>query len=359
MELRWLRNMGERGLVKLADFRLHKILEGPEAALGPEDNRQDLAYWIRRYLAERVAGVGSLHTWKAKARDLSHFYRFFIEWNRSAEITCWCRRDTETFREELLGQGYKPATVNRFLATVKHFGRYCEEQRAFAGECPVWSVKNVPYEALEPKGLDRFQVHRLLKSTEDLSRMKPGWEAARDQAIVHLLYAVGLRVTELCHLQVEHYDGQWLRSFPAKGGHFRDAYVPAQARAKLDGYLVLRQRAIACLCAKYEAFSEKTRRHIEGSTPWQRPDPRWLLLNRYASKVSRQHVHTLLRKVAEHARIHYGAEMNLYPHRLRHAFALEQLRKRGDPTLVAQLLGHRSRQHMVRYSRRREDEIAD
>ncbi len=334
--------MAENELVQLADFRLHKILEGPDKLLCPQENSQDLAYWIRRYLAERARGVGSFHTWKAKARDLTHFYRCFSEWNRSAELTFWCRRDTENFREELLEQGYKPATVNRFLATVKHFGRYCEEQRAFAGECPVWGVKNVPRDPPEPKGLDRVQVNRLFKSIQDLSRMKPGLEAARDEAIFHLLYAVGLRVTELCNLELKHYDGEWLRSFAAKGDHFRDAYVPARARAKLDGYLALRQRAIARLCAQYEGFSAQARRQIEKSAPWQHPDPRWLLLNRYASQISRQHVHALLRKVAEHARIHYRAAMNLHPHRLRHAFALEQLRKSGDPTLVARLLGHRS-----------------
>lgn len=351
--------MAEHDLVQLADFRLHKILEGPEKLLCPKENSQDLAYWIRRYLDERVAGVGSVHTWKAKARDLTLFYRFFMEWNRSAEITFWCRRDTENFREEMLGQGYKPATVNRFLATVKHFGRYCEEQRAFDGECPVWGVKNVPRDPPEAKGLDRFQVKRLFQSIQDLSRMKPGWEAARDEAIVHLLYDVGLRVTELCNLEVKHYEGEWLRSFPAKGGHFRDAFVPARARAKLDGYLALRQRASARLCAQYEGFSAQARRQIEKSAPWQHPDPRWLLFNRYASKISRQHVHALLRKVAEHARIHYRAAMKLYPHRLRHTFALEQLRKSGDPTLVARLLGHRSLQHVVRYSREQKDEHRD
>ena len=349
--------MGGKRLNNLADFRLHKIFEGPEALSGPEDNCQDLAYWIRHYLAERVAGVGSRHTWKAKARDLTHFYRFFIEWNPSAEMTRWSRQDTEAFREELVGRGYKPATVNRFLATVKHFGRYCEERRAFSQENPVAGVKNVPCAVPEPQGLDRFQIQRMFQSIEDLSGMKPGWESARDETIVHLLYAVGLRVTELCHLEVKHDDGEWLRGFPTKGGHFRAAYVPARPRAKLDNYLVLRKEAAASLSARYQAFSEEKRRHIEKLTPWHRPDPRWLFLNRYGSRISRQHVHTLLRKVAEHARIHYGVEINLYPHRLRHAFALEQLRKMGDPVLVARLLGHRSLQYMVRYSRARETEI--
>lgn len=351
--------MGRKGLVNLADFRLHKILEGTEASFGPEENCQDLSHWIRRYLAERVAGVGSRHTWKAKARDLTHFYRFFVEWNRSAEMTRWSRRDTESFREELLGRGYKPATVNRFLATVKHFGRYCDEQRAFSQECPVAGVKNVPCDVPEPQGLDRFQIQRLFKSIEDLSRMKPGWESARDEAIVHLLYAVGLRVTELCHLEVEHDDGNWLRGFPTKGGHIRAAYVPARPRAKLDRYLALRKTAVTSLCAQHQGFSEEKRRLIQKSTPWRRPDPRWLFLNRYGSQISRQHVHTLLRKVAAHAHIHYGEKINLYPHRLRHAFALEQLRKIGDPVLVARLLGHRSLQYMARYSRGRENGIEE
>ncbi|MDA2937715.1 site-specific integrase [Acidobacteria bacterium AH-259-A15] len=185
--------MGEGSLVKLDDFQLHKILEGQDAPISLEEKRQDLAFWIRRYLAERVAGVGSPHTWRAKARDLTHFYRFFTEWNQSSLITHWRRRDTEAFREELLRRGYKPATVNRLLATVKHFGRYCEEQRAFPGECPVSGVKNVPFEEPEPKGLDRSEVHRLFKSIEDLVRMNPGWEAARDESILHLLYGTGRR----------------------------------------------------------------------------------------------------------------------------------------------------------------------
>lgn len=69
--------MGRKGLVNLADFRLHKILEGTEASFGPEENCQDLSHWIRRYLAERVAGVGSRHTWKAKARGPYPFLPVF------------------------------------------------------------------------------------------------------------------------------------------------------------------------------------------------------------------------------------------------------------------------------------------
>ena len=99
------------------------------------------------------------------------------------------------------------------------------------------------------------------------------------------------------------------------------------------------------------------RRAPRESPPDTRSDPRWLFLNRYGSRISRQHVHALLGKVSEHARVHYGAEVHLHPHRLRHAFALEKLKKTGDPVFVAQLLGHRSLQHVARYTRRREAEI--
>ncbi|MDA2937714.1 site-specific integrase [Acidobacteria bacterium AH-259-A15] len=138
--------------------------------------------------------------------------------------------------------------------------------------------------------------------------------------------------------------------------------MPAAARAKLEAYLTLREVAIVAITqlrAVYEDFSEAKRGKIEKSASWRRPDPRWLFLNRYGSQISRQHIHGLLRKVAEHARVHYGAEVNLYPHRLRHAFALEKLKKTGDPVLVAQLLGHRSLQHVARYTHRREEEIEE
>ena len=349
--------MATNSLIELGDFRLHKILE-PGAVVSVEETQHNLIFWVRRYLDERVAGVGSPHTWKAKARDLAHFYRFFVDFNGGdTRIDHWRRRDTEAFREELINKGYKPSSVNRFLATVKHFGRYCEEQRVFTDECPVSGVKNVPFEEPEAKGLDRSEVHRIFKSLEDLVRMRPGWESSRDGAIFHLLYRTGIRVTELCHLEGKNYDGSWLRGFRSKGGNFRSVYVPVQARSKLDGYLALRHSTIDVLRTKYGKFFEENPDKSEEWPSWRDLDERWIFLNRYGGQLSRQHVYKLLRKIGDHAHVHYGMTAKLFPHRLRHAFALEKLEKRGDPVLVAQLLGHRSLQHVARYTRRREDAI--
>ncbi|HEY7803761.1 MAG TPA: site-specific tyrosine recombinase XerD, partial [Orrella sp.] len=205
-------------------------------------------------------------------------------------------------------QHTKPSTANRRLATLRRYYRWARRVgRVQVDPClQVVAAKQV---LRLPKTLSEAQVEALLNAPDHTER------GVRDRAMLEVLYATGLRVSELVNLgvlDVSLSDGV-IRVVQGKGGKDRLVPLGQEAAHWIERYLaqarpaLLRQRTSSALFVTARA-APMTRQSF------------WLLIKKYAIKA--------------------GVTAPLSPHVLRHAFATHLLNHGADLRVVQLLLGH-------------------
>ena len=110
---------------------------------------KNLHVLINKYFAEEVAGK-SIHTFKAKAIDLRKFFLFYDRINKDSSPSHWSPRDTKLFMLHLERDGYKPASINRMLASLRSFGSWLQNQGIIRLH-PCHGIKDFTLEPLRPK----------------------------------------------------------------------------------------------------------------------------------------------------------------------------------------------------------------
>jgi integrase/recombinase XerD len=206
------------------------------------------------------------------------------------------------------GTPYASSTVARTLVAVRGFHRFLLRE-GLASSDPSTEVTGPRPGRTLPKALSMDQVERLLAApTGD----EP--TALRDRAMLELLYAAGLRITELISLDVDDLDlsARTVRCF-GKGGRERIVPVGRVAARALEAWLVRGRPALA-------------------------PEGPALLCNRRGRRLTRQGGWKILKKHAEAV----GLSAAVSPHTLRHSFATHLLEGGADVRVVQELLGHAS-----------------
>jgi site-specific recombinase XerD len=288
-----------------------------------------MAAWAARYLeAEAMAD----NTRAAKVRDLSAFMQWFARDNGHLMIEDWLPRDTHGFVGHLLAAGRAPATVNRCFATLRRFARWVQEQEdaPFRFGLPTRGVREVVTEEGDAKKLDEADLRALLKAADRLVLTDAARKNARphrNRAVLQLLLATGLRVSELVALERAQYDGRYLRGVGRKGRRVQDVFVAKEARDALDDYLA-HERALDAVG--------------QGGA---------LLLGSGGEALDRRQVHRLLNKLAADASKYREQPLRVHPHQLRHSFGWRVRQKTGSDTETAALLGHTGLKYVGRYAR--------
>lgn len=336
---------------------LRKILRAPTPVLVKPEDHPQMRHWVGEYLKEQVYGVGAQETVEAKQRDLKQWLEWWEALYPDGRLAHWVRRDTENFKQALVAQGYQPASVNRMLATVKHFAGYLVNRGLFPQGSPVYGVKNVVPDKLKPRGLSQREVNWLLKASDLLRRARgDDFASVRNQAILLMLLHTGLRVSELCGLEMGQLDGKWLRNVKGKGHTVREVFLPAELRAVLAEYLPRREQYMEQALRGFAARSPAERHRLQERLAARVPEGRFLFLNRYGSRLTRQAVAQLLHTLAAFARAQFQAEVKVHPHAFRHTFALNMLERAGE-AFAADRLGHRSLHYVRVYTQRDEAAI--
>ncbi|MCY0885520.1 MAG: tyrosine recombinase XerD [Firmicutes bacterium] len=257
-----------------------------------------------RFLAYlRVERNLSPHTVAAYDRDLADLVRF------AGRLPGPADRDLLlAYLADLQQRGLTSATVARRLAALRRFLAFRQDEMP-EGNDPGQGIRNPRPQRMLPGVLSPGEVARLL-TMPDLASLA----GRRDRAMLELLYATGLRVSELLSLTVN----DWWTDPPrvrcrGKGGRERVVPMGEEARYRLEVYLAERPR-------------------------WVRGrDPGWLFLNRRGQRLSRQGFWKRLRAYAAAA----GVGRPVSPHTLRHSFATHLLENGADLRAVQELLGHR------------------
>jgi site-specific recombinase XerD len=205
---------------------------------------------------------------------------------------------------------YSRPTVARKISAIRSFYRYLRREHLIE-EDPSKMVRGPKLARRLPACLDREEVTRLLQAPDQSSL------GIRDRALMEVLYATGMRVSELCSLRVKDWDpAQMEMRVIGKGSKERVVLLNQSAAQWLTSYLANHWSRLA-----------------GGRIP-QADHP--LFVSRQATKLSARSVHRIVLKYARKA----GINKPITPHTLRHTFATHLLEGGADLRVVQDLLGH-------------------
>ena len=217
---------------------------------------------------------------------------------------------------DLRSTGLAAASVARSLAAIRQFHRFCVDEGIRVDD-PATLVETPRVPAGLPKPLSEAEVGRLLDAVVGDDAI-----ARRDQAILELMYATGMRVSELCGLSLGDLDldDTMVRVF-GKGAKERIVPFGAPTYRALGAWLSAEGRGVLI-----------PRRWA------RRGDAEAIFLGRRGGRLGRQHVWLILHGYGERC----GLADRLSPHVLRHSCATHLLDHGADLRIVQELLGHAS-----------------
>jgi len=252
----------------------------------------------------------SANTLAAYRNDLSALAKFQCPKNKPA--ISWGsvkERDIRNFLDDLDKRGYSLATKSRKIASAKSFFNFLKSEGIIHNNL-MDEVRQPRSGQVLPKALSIEEVDLLLNFKSE----KQSTEDLRDGVIVELMYAAGLRVSELVGLNVRDVDLD-VGSVRTIGKGYKERIIPIYETAveSISEYVTI-IRPIHSQSQKQEA----------------------LFLNRRGSRLTRQAVWLRLRKLA----ITVGISDKITPHMLRHSFATHLLHGGASLRHVQELLGH-------------------
>lgn len=255
----------------------------------------------------RIEKRYSEHTVVAYERDIQHF----LSWLRreGQQVVLVTYADFRRYLVELFQKRYAKKTFVRKISALKSFYRYLLREQLIDHN-PIEHISLPKSEQRLPNFLyeteiDAWLNHRVKNDVLDL----------RNHALFELLYASGLRVGEICVLQLGDLDfevGQ-VHVLDGKGGKTRYVPMGTYAMTALQRYLT-------------EARPQLLR-HKETTT---------VFVNQHGDALSERGVRHILKTVAQAA----GVATKIHPHMLRHSFATHLLSHGADLRSVQEMLGH-------------------
>ena len=256
-----------------------------------------------RYLVEEKKA--SPNTSSSYLRDV----RQYLQWleGRGIPAEAASRGELEAYTGALFSQGKSAATVTRCLASLKSFYRYLLREGVVA-ENPANRLDHVRVERKLPQILTS-QEAALFLAQPDVGEPK----GCRDKAMLELLYATGIRVSEIIGLNV--------------------------ADVNLErGTVHCTGRNGARVIPLYPAAVKALRRYLEEVRPLviERPDETALFVNMSGERMSRQGFWKIIKQYQEKA----GIQKDVTPHTLRHSFAAHLLENGADLRSIQEMLGH-------------------
>ncbi|MBS0235397.1 MAG: site-specific tyrosine recombinase XerD [Proteobacteria bacterium] len=268
-----------------------------------------IADFLAMLSAERGASVNTV---SAYAADLEAFVSFLADNGVAPQDAT--SDDVQAYLGLLAGEGQAATSRARRLSAIKQFYRFLLAEDLIALD-PTSTLRGPKRQRALPKVLSIAEVDRLLAVSQKQCEEQEGhalFRALRFHCLLELLYATGMRVSELVSLPRSVLRGdQRVLMIKGKGGRERLVPLNATARAALDAFLSVSGR-------------------FDNSM--------WLFPSKSAlGHVTRQGFAQDLKEVAEAAGI---APDRVSPHVLRHAFASHLLDRGADLRAVQQLLGH-------------------
>ena len=271
------------------------------------DLREAIAQYLLHLRVERGLSPRTIAAYRSDLAGFSASLHRAGAWARSPE-------PANDYLRALRTRWHRaPATVRRRAAALRAFYRFAFAE-ALVG-LDVASLLELPRQARRlPDTLDQEAVERLITAPDPATG-----RGARDRALLELLYACGLRISEAVGLDVEDLS-------------FEGAYVRVIGKGDRERLVPVGEPALDAL----RAYLDEVRPGLlrEGRTPTARGGP--LFLSARGRRLGRQAAWELVRAAARRA----GLAEHVSPHTLRHSFATHLLEMGADLRSVQELLGH-------------------
>ena len=267
-----------------------------------------LSPYIDSFLSMLTVEKGlSKNTLDAYSRDLAGLSSFLFK----NKVSDWREVDASHIRayvSSLRVRGLSAKTIARHVVTLRRLLRFLETENLIKDN-PMPTLLPVPGQRKLPQTLSAADIQSLLNQPDPNLPL-----GARDQAMFELLYATGLRVSELVRLQTQevNFQGNYV-IVRGKGSKVRAVPFGNYAREKLNAFMTL---------ARARLLKGKTSPYI--------------FTNRSGKPLSRQGFWKLIRRYALIA----GIDKRVTPHTLRHSFATHLLEGGADLRSVQTMLGH-------------------
>ncbi len=276
------------------------------------------AEWIEVFLEACAAERGAArNTLSAYARDLGDFRDWLGA--RGQGLAEAGQRDIEAYLVALDARGLSPATRARRLSAIRQFHAFCFEEQ-LRPDNPAARIKGPRRARRLPGTLSEADVDALLAGARRSGRS--ALERARNTCLMELLYATGMRVSELVSLPASAARGDpEMLLVRGKGGRERLVPLSPPARQALADWLALRDAA------------EETARRERRKTPSAFLFPS----HGRSGHVTRHWFYNFIKSLAADAGIDPA---RVTPHGLRHAFATHLLANGADLRAIQMLLGH-------------------
>ncbi len=269
-----------------------------------------MEYYKEDFLHYLVVERGlAQNTIESYNRDLTSYIKFLQKNLQITDINKVTRADIMKFLSFLKNSGKSSRTIARHIASIRSFHHFLIRDR-ITDHDPTELIETPQTEMKLPKVLSTGEVETLLNAP-DLSTVL----GIRDKAMLELMYATGMRVSELIRLNLNdiHLQLGFVRCF-GKGNKERIIPVGKHATEALENYLMKARPQLL-----------KQRKNTEA-----------LFLNHHGKRLSRQGFWKIVKQLAQKAGIH----KELTPHTLRHSFATHLLENGADLRSVQEMLGH-------------------
>ncbi len=264
--------------------------------------------WIEEYIYFLKVEKGlAKNTLESYGRDLKSFFSFLNN-NNCIDPAKVCRTDIVSYLLHLQSNGKAVSTISRNLASIRSFYHFLMEEQV-VNKDPCSDLESPRQEKKLPEILTINEVDLLLSQPNQLEVT-----GIRDKAMLEVIYATGIRVSELVSLNKMdiNIESGYLR---CSGKGNKERIVPLGKIAVKNIYYYLeKSRPKLVKTESEEAF----------------------FVNHHGKRLTRQGFWKIIKKYAEQARI----KRKITPHTLRHSFATHLLENGADLRSVQEMLGH-------------------
>ena len=265
-------------------------------------------------MAELLASFEAylIHTKHASENTVASYmrdvrqYSQYVEGILQEELLAVSHDEVVAYTDWMAGHGKSAASVQRSLASIKNLYQYA----ALTGQCQENPARNIKLEKTEkklPQILTGKEVELLLQQPQ-----LTDFKGYRDKAMLELLYATGIRVSELINLDLSHVNTS--AGF-IRVGEEKERIIPL-----------------------YPAAVKALRVYIAEIRPQMIADPQQksLFVNMNGERMTRQGFWKIIKSYQEKA----GIQKQITPHTLRHSFAAHLLENGADLRSIQEMLGH-------------------
>ena len=255
----------------------------------------------------RVERNVSTHTMDAYKKDINQYLVYLgdLDIKNLTDVKSTHIRD---YIRILSDRGMAPASISRIISSIRTYYRFLSSENIL-DENPVLLINNPKLSKKLPDVLSEKEISLIINAIQESSQFYQ-----RDKAIIELLYSCGIRVTELCNLDMSNlFIDEDLIRVMGKGNKERLLPLGIRSKKYLDDYI------------KHSRNS-----HIKKS------GSSFVFVSRNGNQLTRAMINIILNKWTQAS----GLKKSVSPHKLRHSFATHLLEGGADLRFVQALLGH-------------------